>query len=118
MKAVNPIALMLEVFEERYPDSDCLVVFADAEEAGGEKGCGLTLFPDDGSRPRVVVDVSIPFFATLEILAHELSHVVCGEKEDHGPEWEATMKHLYDLWSAKFLQAMDEAGLSREVAEE
>ena len=118
MKAIDPIAIMMQVFEERHPTADCLLVFADAKDAGGENGCGFTLFPDDGSMPTVVVDVNIPFFATIEIMAHELAHVACGDKEEHGPAWEATSKHLYDMWSARFLDAMEAAGFSCALGEE
>lgn len=50
---------------------------------------GYTLFPDDGGKILIVINGDIPFWATVEILSHELAHAALGENETHSKEWES-----------------------------
>lgn len=57
---------------------------------------GVTVFNDDG-KVLVFVDAMISVNNAVEILAHELAHVVAGfeeGKDDHGPEWEAAFESI------------------------
>lgn len=50
--------------------------------------CGCTTFPKDGGVPLIDISTNIPFTAMVEVLAHELAHVVAGEAAGHGAAWQ------------------------------
>lgn len=71
---------------------------------------GETFFPDDGSTPIISINGRLKrgVQGTLDILAHELAHVVAGTKAGHGPEWE---KAYADIFQA----AMDQPFTVRKI---
>jgi len=59
---------------------------------------GRTLFPDENSDfeiPVVEVSTNIPFTAMIEILAHELAHVIAGIESGHGEKWDAIFEAIH-----------------------
>jgi len=60
---------------------------------------GVTWWPDDGSSVEVLIDAQLRrgVQGTLDILAHELAHVIAGPEDDHGPAWAAAYEAIYRL---------------------
>jgi len=77
----------------------CSVSFADIED-----GLGFTLFPDDISEPIVQIhfDQTIP--QLLDIMAHELAHVICGSSEEHGSDWEKTYEQINEVYNRMVME--------------
>lgn len=100
MKIINnPFDLVMQAVNELYPGTEALIQF-NPELRGIEDGeCGCTTFPDDGSVPVVDISANIPFWAAIEILAHELAHVVAGPADDHGNEWQAAFTAIHRKYS-------------------
>jgi Zn-dependent peptidase ImmA (M78 family) len=116
IKTIDPVKMMLEIFEKRYPDVDCefafgLTVNGEAISDDEEDPCGYTLFRD-GEIPLIVVSVALPYFATLEVIAHELAHVVCGSNEKHSDKWKETFFSIYDTWAETYETALKEVGFN------
>lgn len=78
---------------------DCEVMFGNCEE-----GLGITVFPEDNSRPKVVVRPDQTIEQAMDILAHELAHVIRGLKEgvdDHCSEWESLYEQIHEAYIAR-----------------
>lgn len=97
----SPFDLMLMVFNELYPDHNAEVEFS-SEETNG-RWVGKTLFPDDGGNPIVVISINCTVEGAMEVLAHELAHVVLGvrDEDDHDAEWEKVFEEIYEAWAMR-----------------
>lgn len=85
---------------------DCDIFFSHIE---GEQ-LGQTLFPDDGSRPEVAIRPDQTIEQAMDILAHELAHVIngdVGEEEAHGEIWESIYKDIYEEYCARVQEKAD-----------
>ena len=91
--------LVYKAFKNLYPDKDCdcqwVTELEPAED--GHEVYGVTTFSDDF----VLVEVSaqLTVVDAVEILAHELAHVVVGSDAGHGPEWEAAFDAIFDEYN-------------------
>jgi len=86
----NPMNQIIEAAEILYPEIQCFVQF---DPALGSFPFGVTIFGDDGS---IVISISprITITQSLEILAHELAHVIAGAEENHGERWEEVFANI------------------------
>lgn len=94
----NPFDTVIQAVKELYPETHALIQF-NPYLRGKEFGeCGCTSFPDNPNDP-IIVDIStnIPFYAMIEILAHELAHVIVGpnKEDDHKEEWQAVFEAIH-----------------------
>jgi len=73
---------------------------------------GETFFPDDDSTPIISINGKLKrgVQGTLDILAHELAHVVAGTEAEHGPEWKTAYGDLFQA-------AMDQPFVVRTIGE-
>lgn len=97
----NPIDMLLEVMDKHYPDLKVDIYFGEQETNGVDK-LGVTIFPDDGSRPVIEVNPDIPLAHIAEIIAHELAHVIAGVEAGHGEEWESEFENISTLFFGEF----------------
>lgn len=88
----DPCAIILLAYQKHY-DKPCEIYYDDRDE--GQKGCGFTNFPDDGSMPQVYVFADQTVYVISETLAHELAHVAVGVEHGHDDEWEAAFDTLH-----------------------
>jgi len=92
----DPFEMIFEVFRELHPEKGCRIFWTDELKAdNGEDVCGVTIFPDDGSRPCVYVNANVPVCHATEILAHELAHVAVGIEDEHGAAWEQAFEAIH-----------------------
>lgn len=103
----DPFARVLGFVVEEY-DVDARVCFVDRRALPRlswrlRRAKGATLFPDDGSVPVVMVDARLRrgVQGTLDILAHELAHVVAGPEAEHGPAWARVYGEIYEACCAQ-----------------
>ena len=94
----DPFAMVWQAFQNLYPDKNCDVYWDPnmQPDAAGKSVDGVTVFNDDG-KVLVFVDAMISVNNAVEILAHELAHVVAGfeeGKDDHGPAWETAFESI------------------------
>lgn len=106
MQFVNdPFARVFVAFEELYPGVECVVSWTESlTDEKGEPVYGLTTFPDDGGVPWVVISADLSVYDAIEILAHELAHVVAGHDAGHGEAWETAFSAIHE----KYLEWMEE----------
>lgn len=93
----NPTQDVVDVCNKLYPEKDCELIFAEGIKEKDD-AWAATNWPDDGSNPEIWVDVSAPYSAVIELIAHEFAHVVAGHAAGHGPEWE----NVFDEINSKF----------------
>lgn len=76
---------------------DCDIQFGDCEG-----NLGKTIFPYDGSRPVVVVKPELTIEGAMDVLAHELSHVIVGEgqSDPHGLDFQRVNDQIHDVYIA------------------
>ncbi len=89
----DPIAEIIAIVERLYPDTEADIQIVSEQETPGE-----VVFPEDETTPLISVYGRIPYEAVLEIIAHELAHVVAGygnEEDEHGPLWEAVFDGIH-----------------------
>lgn len=98
----NPIDILLNIFERNYKETADKI--KEINFAFVEKGYAVTVFADDGIYIYISPfigkekDEPITFEVATELLAHELSHAICGEKEEHNKLWKNTFDKLNQLY--------------------
>ncbi|MGB9660678.1 MAG: ClpX C4-type zinc finger protein [Moorellaceae bacterium] len=95
----NPFDIVIQAVKELYPDTQALIQFNPNLRGKEYRECGRTIFPDDGGIPLIDISTNIPFEAMVEILAHEIAHVVVGPdvepEEEHGKKWEEVFEAIH-----------------------
>lgn len=94
---LNPYTVLIDCAKEIKPDISCKIYFVRKL-----KGCkGVTIFPDDNGISLVQIDSRMPIPKSIDILAHELAHVINPE-DGHGEKWADT----YDILNTMFNEHM------------
>lgn len=100
----DPFVGVYECFKELFPDKDAEIWWHyDMKDENGDKVLGVTTFPDDGSLPMIEVDVDQSVNDSIQILAHELSHVAT-DCHGHGQDF-------YDAYNAIWQRYHEKMGL-------
>jgi len=94
IRFLNPLGVLKEVFEQEYPDYNCEVHFVENQK----NSLGETFFPDDGGDPIIQIGAEKTIPQMLDIMAHELAHVVAGITAEHGKEWENIYNNIYKVY--------------------
>lgn len=100
----DPFPALFEAFGTLYKDADKVetyLVTADEFDLYGDDGepaLGFTLFPDDGSYPVIYVSAELPFKDVVEIVAHEMAHVIAGQDAEHDETWEQAFSDIHLLY--------------------
>lgn len=81
--------------------ADARVMFVDRSQLPGRlwwRAKGATFWPDDGGRTEVWIDARLRrgVQGTLDILAHELAHVIAGPDDEHGPKWRRAYAAIHE----------------------
>lgn len=108
----NPFDIVIKAVDELYPNTRAWIQFnpniKPRKFLWWRFGCcGCTTFPEKGDIQVPIIDIStnIPFEAMLEILAHELAHVVAGVDAKHNKGWEEVFHNInikyYDILNRK-----------------
>jgi len=94
----NPLQSIIDAAIKVSPDIDCIIQF-DPRMGNGENAppYGETAFDTDATI--VSINGNIPISVSLEILAHELAHVIARENADHGDKWEATFQGILNEYN-------------------
>lgn len=91
----DPFQVLLRVFAAEWPEARVRVQFDANEHEGGQIPDGkLGYTAMDEDPPVVRVWVGCPVEGGVDIMAHELAHVVAGSAAGHGPEWRAAYNRL------------------------
>lgn len=94
----NPYTWVLEAAEKVSPGISADVVFYDRNQWRKEfdkRAWGVTIFPDDGTDPLIVLRADLNLVESTEILAHELAHVIVGGNEEHNEIFELKFEELH-----------------------
>jgi len=100
MEFVNPYEVLLQAVKNLYGDFNVHIEF----DASFRKRFvffghwGETCFPDDNGPPTIKVSAHLPVIHSLEIIAHELAHVIAGQSAGHNREWEEIFEKIYKEW--------------------
>lgn len=90
----NPYDMVIQVFNNLYPECECEVQFDNT--MGDGPPWGETFFPEkEGEIPLVNINAELSIQHGVEILAHELAHVKCGVEAGHGVEWESVTNEIH-----------------------
>lgn len=96
--ANNPFDIVFQAVNELYPNTEARIQF-DPTLNMEEQEYGYTEFGESGTLPIVGINPELPVSAAIEILAHELAHVIVGYIADHGPEWEKVFSEINDKYT-------------------
>lgn len=96
----DPYATVFQAFREMYPSIKVELGWATPDELDGAKGC--CQWSPDGD-VRVALDVTLPVIGSVDILCHELAHVVAckdcnGDGDHHCQAWADTYARLRDRY--------------------
>lgn len=101
----DPIQGVLKAAESLYPDLECEIQFYPVKSETGN--CGMCILPENENEiPQINIDPSIPYGAVLEVLAHELAHVVVPE-DDHGEQWDNAFNAIFTEYNRLMALAHD-----------
>lgn len=108
----NPLYIMVDIFNENFViDSEGREIEVEVSFSTGSDFKGCTWFDDDGKAYAIDIEVNQSMVQILDILTHELAHVVTGCYEDehyHSEEWEIVYNTLHDLYCVKLDELYDE----------
>jgi len=96
--ANDPFKVVLQAAEELWPDLKVDIQWNPTMKMN-KKEYGCTIFPEDGSTPLIELNPGLKVKYAVEILGHELAHVVVGVGAGHGPEWQKAFEAIFDKYS-------------------
>lgn len=113
----NPHQILLDAVNELYPNADADIIFLDKEaydEFVENKESYACVKFTDNLKPLIVVCIDVPYVASIELIAHEIAHVVCGYTDDsekaHGKEWEDVFTKINERYCQKVDDVFEDAG--------
>lgn len=113
IKIFDPIKIIEDIFNRLYPEKECRIDFV--TELHKKTGAwGETCWPKDGGLPIVQIEVEIVFQGFVEILAHELAHVVAGYEAGHGEKWKSVFDKLHKEYNHTVNSLMPECHICGE----
>lgn len=99
----DPFERLLQFASSEF-DVSAVVAFVPRDElpriSWWRRAKGVTIWPadlDSDELPTILIDGGLRrgIGGTLDILAHELAHVIAGPDDDHGPAWKEAYHQLY-----------------------
>jgi Zn-dependent peptidase ImmA (M78 family) len=108
---INPFEIILEVVNRCYPTFDAKISFVPEEDfeemmkrwgatdTEVKEACGVTMFDDECKTTIICINASIPCYAAVEVIAHEVAHVVAGVDAEHGEKWENEFNKIHIEYS-------------------
>jgi len=108
---LNAFNLVIEVANKLYPEMEAKISFVPekyfkkllkrwgAKNEDVKQSCGVTMFDDEGKIPVICINASIPCWASVEIIAHEIAHVAAGVDADHGEKWQLEYDKIFTAYS-------------------
>jgi len=119
IKLIDPIEHLLNCIKKKYPNLKCLIQFdSDYQKNNNSESFANTCFPDDGSEPVITIDGTVPYSASLELISHEIAHVIChqelnqdltkcSEEEAHSSVFKKEFEELHLLYSSTYKNYVD-----------
>ena len=108
----NPLSVMVDIFNENFcVDMQGREIEVEICFSSGMDFKGCTWFDDDGKPYLVDIEVNQTMVQILDVLAHELAHVVTGCYDDehyHSQEWQIVYDTLHDLYNDKANELYEE----------
>jgi len=99
----DPLVDVIQATVNLYGDVDAIIQYHPELKRSwkpslrfGRRVCGETYFPDDEATPVISLNPDIPLKHIIEILAHELAHVVVGYDRDHDSDWKYAFDRIHD----------------------
>ena len=95
MKYIDPYGGILKAFRNRYGEKDVVIYFSDKIRRRWFRGCwGYCDFSQD--IPQIVISAWLSTHHAVEILAHELAHLVLGKDNmNHSGEWRRVFEEIH-----------------------
>jgi Zn-dependent peptidase ImmA (M78 family) len=94
----NPLQDIIDCAEKIAPNIECIVQFDPTMGEGENKApYGETCFDEENTI--ISINGNIPISISLEILAHELAHVIAGEADEHGDKWESAFQAILEEYN-------------------
>lgn len=108
----NPIEDVFKAVENLYGEQTCEVRFETQDRINGKEKKGCTCFHSDGSTPIISLSVELPLGGVLDVLSHEMAHLVLGPdvKEHHGEQWEQTYNAIYEEYCRLVQERFEQHG--------
>lgn len=98
MRIVNdPFRLLIKIAKDKYPHLKAKVAFTNEMPKHGMKKepCGVTLWPEGAGTPEILIHAGIPVSGAVEVLAHEIAHLIAGHDSKHGPKWRKAFNWMH-----------------------
>ena len=93
--------MVLQAVYELYPGFDVSISFLPEEEFAkyvkDSTAYGVTLF-EVNLPPLILVNAMTPAMHCVEIIAHEVAHVVAGLRAGHGKKWWKEFENIYEKY--------------------
>lgn len=92
----DPVSLILTVANKLYPGHDVEIYVVDElPQDESSPVYGMTSFPETSGVPVIGISAELPLSSTMEVIAHEIAHVVAGKDADHDEQWEEVFLSLH-----------------------
>lgn len=104
----NPLQILIDIVRKDFPNLNIYIQFSDSLMLNNEDGpFGETSNDKENNFYIITLEARLPFINILEILAHELSHVIVGVEEDHNGKWEQMFSYLFSEYN-KIIDKLNE----------
>ena len=95
--------LLFEVIEKNYGKQDTLIALSDLSEGEEKFPLGCTDFDNN----IILIHYDQNPNQMMDVIAHEMSHWICGYDSDHDDRWKQTYKNIHDIYQQEFLKLKD-----------
>jgi hypothetical protein len=103
----DPYRILFMSVQELFPHFPDVDIQFNYEMNMHEKEFGVTVFPDnEHENPLIEINPFLEVNASVEVLAHELAHVVCGPEAGHGDIFEETMQKIHEKYMGVYTREM------------
>ena len=94
----TPIDEIVDACNNCFPNIEAKIIFSrELREENGDPVCGMTIMPEvEGEPAEIVISADIPYYAVLEIIAHEVAHAAEPDDLDHGAKWDQAFAKIQE----------------------
>lgn len=93
----NPFQMVIDAAVKLYPELECIIQFDPRLECPPYGETWWSNEPDE--IPVIAISSSLTMETSLEILAHELAHVIAGPEAGHSDEWRDIFSKIHDQYN-------------------
>lgn len=108
---INPFELIVDVCNKLYPSlvadiyfvpTDVMYEILKDNDSHEQEAFGIALQSKDGDRHVIYVNSDIPTHCCIEVVGHEVAHLIAGYERDHDDTWNSEYEKIHDAYEERY----------------